>query len=623
VETASETQSAWAAGTTVTQSEEGSTATETETSPSEDTATKTSLSAVHSDSNRESALANPSVQESGNNLYLLAENTLLQYPLDLDVSGKADETILYKAADGNSIISFSSDGSNVYFILEKENGSTSVMRIRSGEDAVDLKDFDDESFGEIQAYDDVVYLFGFRDGATHYAYPVKADGKLGTEQKDSKTVYAVMPSGGSEIDVSSTTDNSRYSLPYCLKTFGKAYLLDADGNLISADKDEKNFKVVAKDAAKFNEEGGMIAALTDKYLIRYETSTEDSRKEYWQKIDLQTGKKDVFYEGTSFEDILDFDKDGMIIGKTEGSGDTKTCTVQKISYEGGKAEVLFTFSPENSTSITDNTFARNSFTLTSFGIMYVRTKGYQDFWFLRPYDRMENETPIGNAVYDSGLSKAGISIKASEENVRPDGDPEGLIISVKKQIPSFNGSSDAEKKMNTTMENYISALCKSAVSSAKEDYKAIGTSAGDDMGFPYSYEVRVTGVTLSDENYVCIGTQVYDYTGGAHGGSTNTYYSFDRKTGELLRLSDIVSDSSKEVKALLLKHLEEKVSANPDMYFDEAVENVKKDNKGDYEFSLRKNGIGIEFGDYDIAPHASGLQTIIIPYGELKMKISI
>ena len=160
VETASETQSAWAAGTTVTQSEEGSTATETETSPSEDTATKTSLSAVHSDSNRESALANPSVQESGNNLYLLAENTLLQYPLDLDVSGKADETILYKAADGNSIISFSSDGSNVYFILEKENGSTSVMRIRSGEDAVDLKDFDDESFGEIQAYDDVVYLFG-------------------------------------------------------------------------------------------------------------------------------------------------------------------------------------------------------------------------------------------------------------------------------------------------------------------------------------------------------------------------------------------------------------------------------------------------------------------------------
>lgn len=313
----------------------------------------------------------------------------------------------------------------------------------------------------------------------------------------------------------------------------------------------------------------------------------------------------------------------MTVGKTEGSGETKTYAVRRIAYEDGTTAALFSFSPENSTSITDGVFARNSFSLTPYGVLYVRTKGYRDFWFLRPYGHMDSETALGNAVYDSGFAKAGMSVKASEDNIRPQGDPEGLIISVKKQIPAFNGNSEAEKKMNAKMESEITSPCEAAVSRARKDYRAVGTSAGDDMGFPYSFEVRVTGLTFADENYICIGREIYDYTGGAHGGLSDLYDTFDRNSGELLKLADVVANSRQEIKALLLKHLKEKIAAAPNLYFEDAVQEVKKDQKEDYAFSLRQDGIGIEFGNYEIAPYAAGPQTVIIPYDELKLKIKL
>lgn len=279
------------AGAASVQTEAGSTEKKTEAAGSAGAPAETGAAAAPADSSRQSVLADPSAVESGGSLYLLAENTILQYPSAAAGIGKTEGRTLYRAAQGNSIMSFAADWENVYFILGREDGSTSVMRVRPGEEAADLKDFADGSCGFVQVYDGVLYLFGSGDGAAHYVYPVLADGTLGTEQKNSENIYSSLPAGASEIDTFTTTGECRYSLPYCLQKYGKSYLLDADGNLISAAKGTGNFRIVASGAGKFGEEGGSIAALTGRYLIRYETSAEDSSVENWQRIDLETGKK--------------------------------------------------------------------------------------------------------------------------------------------------------------------------------------------------------------------------------------------------------------------------------------------------------------------------------------------
>ena len=41
---------------------------------------------------------------------------------------------------------------------------------------------------------------------------------------------------------------------------------------------------------------------------------------------------------------------------------------------------------------------------------------------------------------------------------------------------------------------------------------------------------------------------------------------------------------------------------------------------GDY---LTKDGVGVEFSEYEVAPYAAGAQNVVIPYSDLKMKISV
>ena len=60
------------------------------------------------------------------------------------------------------------------------------------------------------------------------------------------------------------------------------------------------------------------------------------------------------------------------------------------------------------------------------------------------------------------------------------------------------------------------------------------------------------------------------------------------------------------------------------MFFEGAEQNIENGyQNNEFNFYLTKEGVGVEFGQYEIAPYAAGMQDIVIPYNELKMKVDV
>lgn|GEM_PF-1346144 len=616
---------------------ESNIAAQTETAPSEETKKSTERAEIRADGKNSSVLTNRAAVINGDMLYLLAENKLSGIRIGDIGNDKAGSNVIYEAKEGQSIISYAVSGDFVYFILQQKDGKTSLWQAGTdGKQAKDLKDFDDGTFMTIQAAGGNLYLYSNGDSVSRIIFSVDSNGTLSEKMQDSDPYYKNMldkklvPSDKNdmEINASTTGGSAYYSVPYCMETFGRMVFLDTDHNLVISDPsgktDAEQIKVIK--GADSSETGySTPAALTEKYLILEEGGSSNGDFS-WKSVNLSSGEKKTFYTGKAEDEILDFDKEGMIVGRgtNNGSKANSSYSVTKISYEDGKETNLFSFTPEDSINITYGTFVSQSFTETAAGYLYVRTKDYDDFWFLRTFDHPETEIQVGSSVFESGFRAAGLTVNGTDENIYPDNDQtKTAIINVKVQTPVFSGSSDAVKNMNKIMSDDTKKTADAAVSAAKEDYAQNPPAGEENAGFPYLHQQNVTGITYNDERYICIRTYAYDFTGGAHGNGGSSYYTFDRTTGVKLKLSDIVSDSDEEVRSLMLKYLKKEIAENPDQFFEDAEGEAKKLKVSDYNFFLDKNGLGIEFGNYELAPYAAGSQVVTIPYSDLKLKIQL
>lgn len=108
------------------------------------------------------------------------------------------------------------------------------------------------------------------------------------------------------------------------------------------------------------------------------------------------------------------------------------------------------------------------------------------------------------------------------------------------------------------------------------------------------------------------------YLGGAHGASAQHYFNFDLERQKQVKLQDLLEDNQKAaLKALLYKRfktwvIESKLASNIAEY-----EQVWKFNLTD-NFYLAKQGLILQYGEYEIGPYVVGLPRFEIPYSELK-----
>ena len=142
-----------------------------------------------------------------------------------------------------------------------------------------------------------------------------------------------------------------------------------------------------------------------------------------------------------------------------------------------------------------------------------------------------------------------------------------------------------------------------------ETARAAAEETEDFYGYQSSSEVKIL---RADERVFSFAKSVYSFTGGAHGNSGVIGVSFDSKTGEELRLSNVISDKE-ALSAYITARLEEEYGSM-DMLFEDWKEYVGS--AADFNFALGPSGMEVYFDPYEIGPYALGEVTIEVPYTE-------
>jgi hypothetical protein len=113
-------------------------------------------------------------------------------------------------------------------------------------------------------------------------------------------------------------------------------------------------------------------------------------------------------------------------------------------------------------------------------------------------------------------------------------------------------------------------------------------------------------------------SNVYSYTGGAHGNYGSVYSSYDLGLKKKLKIADVINATGKaQLPKLLEKHFRRiyKVKAADPLTEGGLFENKIEPNDN---FYVTSKGIGFCYVPYEIAPYAAGQIHVFIPFSELK-----
>lgn len=193
---------------------------------------------------------------------------------------------------------------------------------------------------------------------------------------------------------------------------------------------------------------------------------------------------------------------------------------------------------------------------------------------------------------------------------------EGLLTA-HIQYPVLSGSGNDKFYQN------INGILKEAADSAlAEGRKNAGDLAGyaasaPDYGGPIQCETDFDyRIPYNQNGLVSIVLTEYQYSGGAHGSTVQTAYTFDLKTGKALSLFDLVKSGAESecrgtVDALVRKFIDTKVYSGelmelPDLPFKTVGETPN--------YYLSDDGVMIYFQQYEHFPYAAGIQEFRVDY---------
>ena len=108
------------------------------------------------------------------------------------------------------------------------------------------------------------------------------------------------------------------------------------------------------------------------------------------------------------------------------------------------------------------------------------------------------------------------------------------------------------------------------------------------------------------------------YLGGAHGASGQRYFNFDLKRQKQVPLKDVVLDQQyPKLQMLAYAAFKDWVSSSQLATNVAEYEQVWKFSMSE-NFYLGKQGLILQYGEYEIGPYVVGLPRLVIPYADLK-----
>ncbi len=213
------------------------------------------------------------------------------------------------------------------------------------------------------------------------------------------------------------------------------------------------------------------------------------------------------------------------------------------------------------------------------------------------------------------LKNRGLDVAVSYFLLRDDSEAARLINDSLRRLATgaVTGWLDADSEW---MARYPDAQTDVAKATAllAANYK---TTSLDGMSGCWQVE-STADTTFSNPNLLTVRFDSYAYTGGAHPNSTVSFYTFNRRTGRSLTLSDLVADTT-ALRGIVERTFRTNQNLKPGESLDERGYFLQN---GCLPFpanvGLGRKGMIFLYNPYEVAAYAVGPIELIVPYAQLK-----
>lgn len=232
-----------------------------------------------------------------------------------------------------------------------------------------------------------------------------------------------------------------------------------------------------------------------------------------------------------------------------------------------------------------------------------------------------------------GLSDKPFSIKniEIEKKLGDCNSKEGRCLNLKLKYPEIEeGSEILRNSVNLTIKNFLINSMVMGAGGTDGNVMTIDTAIIeleeefrdfiDDLDFPtpnWSIESTVD-VTFSDSTYFAISMHNYNYMGGAHPNYSVSKRIFNKESGQILKLTDLVTDVS-AIKKLVETNFRKEVKVPVPISLSESGFWFEND-----KFTLPENigmtndGLEFYYNPYEVAPYAQGAIDIVLPFNKIQ-----
>lgn len=196
------------------------------------------------------------------------------------------------------------------------------------------------------------------------------------------------------------------------------------------------------------------------------------------------------------------------------------------------------------------------------------------------------------------------------------GGNEAVISKINAQIEQMvkDQTFSMEDTLQTTKSGSIENLAKSFV----KEFEDLAAENDDIPIMGWDYDGSGDTLLISPK-VISIYYQVYSFTGGAHGNSTITYLNFNAQTGDLLKLTDMLSDTTalKKIAELKFEKTQKEFAKDNGFEYDRASYFWEKPFYLPANIAITKTGLLFMYNPYEAAAYALGPISFDLTWQEL------
>jgi len=197
-----------------------------------------------------------------------------------------------------------------------------------------------------------------------------------------------------------------------------------------------------------------------------------------------------------------------------------------------------------------------------------------------------------------------------------------LKYEIDVEYPQLTGSTDPNlEKFNQAaralVTKQVNAFRAQMTESAAEE-TPVESETGSDLGAGYT-------IALAQDELISVQFDIGGYSAGAaHPNSYSDVINFDLRNGKQLKLADLFKPGAKYLQTLSAYCIQDlkkqsKAKGEDGMLDNDWVQRGAAAEANNFRsWTITKNGIGINFDSYQVAPYAAGPQFVLVPYSALK-----